>query len=68
MSNSNINSSALINDHQIGSFGNYHNKENKNYISGKLLLLLTFIMSALLSFLISRYVFINLNIIYKYYL
>ena len=35
MSNSNINSSALINDHQIGSFGNYHNKEKSELLTVK---------------------------------
>ena len=32
MSNSNINSSALINDHQIGTFGNYYNKEKSELL------------------------------------
>ena len=35
MSNSNINSSALINDHQIGSFGNYYNKEKSELLTVK---------------------------------
>ena len=35
MSNSNINSSALINDHQIGSFGNSHNKEKSELLTVK---------------------------------
>ena len=35
MSNSNINSSALIYDHQIGSFGNYHNKEKSELLTVK---------------------------------
>ena len=35
MSNSNINSSALINDHQIGSFGNYRNKEKSELLTVK---------------------------------
>ena len=32
MSSLNINSSALINDHQIGSFGNYQNKEKNDLL------------------------------------
>ena len=47
---------------------NYHNKENKNYISGKLLLILTIIISSILSVLISRYVFINFKIILNLFL
>ena len=35
MSNSNINSSALINDHQSGSFGNCHNKEKSELLTVK---------------------------------
>ena len=35
MSNSNINSSALINDHQIGTFGNYYNKEKSELLTVK---------------------------------
>ena len=42
---------------------NNHNKTRNNYISGKLLLLITFIISTINSILVSFYIFINLKIL-----
>ena len=46
----------------------YHDKNNKSYISGKLLLLITSIIAIGLSILISRYIFINLKIILNFFI
>ena len=47
---------------------NYHNKNKKNFdISGKLLLLLSFIVLTTLSILISSYVLVNINIFLNFF-
>jgi hypothetical protein len=46
---------------------NYNNKNRNNYISGKLLLLITAIILSSLSILISQYIFINSNIILNFF-
>tara|TARA_A100000164_G_scaffold247436_1_gene220175 strand:+ start:55 stop:810 length:756 start_codon:yes stop_codon:yes gene_type:complete len=55
-----------LNDFTYYKF-NYYKKNKKNYISGKLLLLLTAIILTLLSILISQYIFINFKIFLNFF-
>ena len=59
---------VIINSLKKFTYYKFIDHNNNNYVSSKLLLLITLNISILLSFLISRYIFINLKILLNFFI